>query len=63
MFGVTVLGCWLFTMTLNNLNKKLERGELADYEAREDVAGQTAQLEGATVDEALNMRKGFRYLV
>lgn len=63
MFGVTVLGCWLFRMTLNNLNKKLERGELADYEAREDVAGQTAQLEGATVDEALNMRKGFRYLV
>lgn len=63
MFGATVLGCWLFRMTLRNLNKELERGELADLEAREDVAGQTAQMEGTTVDEALNMRKGFRYLV
>ena len=63
MFGVTVVGCWLFRRTLTNLNKKLERGELTDWEAKEDVAGQTAQVEGTTVDEALNMRKGFRYLV
>ncbi|ROV87670.1 hypothetical protein VSDG_09636 [Cytospora chrysosperma] len=63
MFGITVVGCWAFRLTLINLNKKLERGELTDWETKEDVAGQTAQMEGATVDEALNMRKGFRYLV
>lgn len=63
MFGITVVGCWVFRLTLINLNKKLERGELTDWETKEDVAGQTAQMEGATVDEALNMRKGFRYLV
>jgi hypothetical protein len=63
MFGITVVGCWAFRLTLINLNKKLERGETTDWETKEDVAGQTAQMEGATVDEALNMRKGFRYLV
>ncbi|KUI62793.1 hypothetical protein VP1G_09909 [Cytospora mali] len=63
MFGVTVVGCFVFRLTLTRLNKKLERGELVDWDVREDVAGQTAQMEGGTVDEALNMRKGFRYLV
>lgn len=63
MFGITIVGCWAFRLTLTNLNKKLERGELVDWEVREDVADQTAQVEGATVDETLNMRKGFRYLV
>lgn len=63
MFGLTVAGCWVFRHTLQQLNKKLEHGELVDMDGREDVAAQTAQLEGTTVDEALNMRKGFRYLV
>ncbi|KAH8770000.1 major facilitator superfamily domain-containing protein [Diaporthe sp. PMI_573] len=63
MFGITVAGCWVFRQTLNRLNKKLEQGELADWGEREDVAQQTAKMEGTTADEALNMRKGFRYLV
>lgn len=63
MFGITVAGCWVFRLTLTRLNKKLEQGELVDWGEREDVAQQTAQIEGTTADEALNMRKGFRYLV
>ncbi|ROW08587.1 hypothetical protein VPNG_06237 [Cytospora leucostoma] len=63
MFGITVVGCWVFRMTLISLNKKLEQGELVDWEPKEDVADQTAHMEGTTADEALNMRKGFRYLV
>lgn len=63
MFGVTVLGCYVFRMSLNRLNKKLEEGELVGWDAGEDVVNQTAEREGEPVDEALKMRKGFRYLV
>ncbi|KAF3766175.1 MFS general substrate transporter [Cryphonectria parasitica EP155] len=62
MFGVTIMGCLVFRMMLSRLNKKLELGELADWDA-EDIAHQTAEMEGTTVDEALRMRKGFRYLL
>lgn len=63
MFGITIAGCWVFRLTLTRLNKKLEQGELVDWGEREDVAQQTAKIEGTTTNEALNMRKGFRYLV
>ncbi|PKK53714.1 hypothetical protein CI102_2379 [Trichoderma harzianum] len=62
MFGVTIVGNVLFKMILNNLNKKLEAGEMA-WEARPDVTEKTAQAELEDLDEALRMRKGFRYLV
>ncbi|KAM0255284.1 hypothetical protein ACHAQJ_005939 [Trichoderma viride] len=62
MFGVTIAGCFLFKMILSNLNKKLEAGEEA-WEARPDVTEKTAQAELEDLDEALRMRKGFRYLV
>lgn len=63
MFGITVVGCFAFKIMLNRLNEKLEQGEMVDWDTREDVANQTAEIEGTTVDEALKMRKGFRYLV
>lgn len=63
MFGVTIVGCFAFRVMLNRLNARLEQGEAAGWDAPEDVANQTAELEGTTVDEALRMRKGFRYLV
>lgn len=63
MFGVTVVGCFAFKIMLNRLNKKLEQGEMVDWDTKDDVANQTADIEGTTVDEALKMRKGFRYLV
>ncbi|UKZ70941.1 uncharacterized protein TrAtP1_011909 [Trichoderma atroviride] len=57
MFGVTIFGCFLFRMILQNLNKKLEATEVAvDSE-------KTTQTELEDLDEALRMRKGFRYLV
>ncbi|OPB37665.1 MFS tartrate transporter [Trichoderma guizhouense] len=62
MFGVTIVGNVLFKMILNNLNKKLEAGEMA-WEAKADVTEKTAQAELEDIDEALRMRKGFRYLV
>lgn len=55
MFGVTILACYLFKVILSRLNDKLERGEL-EWDARDDVANQTAEIEGTTVDEALRMR-------
>lgn len=60
MFGFTIFACYLFKMMLNQLNQKLERGEL-DWDAREDVANQTAEMEGTTVDEALSMRVSHRF--
>lgn len=63
MFGVTIAGCFAFKLILVRLNKKLEQGEMVDWDAGEDVANQTAEIEGTTVDDALRMRKGFRYLV
>lgn len=62
MFGVTIFGCYLFKVILMRLNSKLVRGELDD-EAKDDVAQETAEMENTTVDGAMQMRKGFRYLV
>jgi MFS family permease len=57
MFGVTIVGCFLFRLILQGLNKKLEATEVAaDTE-------KTTQAEVEDLDEALRMRKGFRYLV
>lgn len=63
MFGVTIMGCFAFRMSLMRLNKKLADSETVDWDVNEDVVNQTAEMEGTTVDEALKMRKGFRYLV
>ncbi|UKZ93312.1 uncharacterized protein TrAFT101_008232 [Trichoderma asperellum] len=57
MFGVTIVGCFLFRLILQNLNKKLEATEVAVD------AEKTTQTELEDLDEALRMRKGFRYLV
>lgn len=53
MFGVTILGCWIFRMVITRLNRKLERSELTQLD------GEFLESE----DEALRVRKGFRYLV
>ncbi|KAI9898800.1 hypothetical protein N3K66_007160 [Trichothecium roseum] len=63
MFGVTIVGCWIFRWMLIDLNKKLDAGEAA-WETHQDVVEQTAKVEVMdSPDEALRMRKGFRYLV
>lgn len=64
MFGITIAGIWCFKLVLDNLNRKLEAEELA-WEARPDIAEEVAEAERMKnqTDEALRMRKGFRYLV
>lgn len=63
MFGITIVGCFVFRMVLNNLNKKLEQGEEA-WVSKPDVLEHTADVEIMdSTDEALRMKKGFRYLV
>lgn len=62
MFGTTIIGCFIFRMMLQRLNKKLEAGEDA-WVTNEDVAQETAEVEGMKVNETLRMKKGFRYLV
>ncbi|PNY27835.1 Major facilitator superfamily transporter [Tolypocladium capitatum] len=58
MFGVTIAGCWVFRVMLNNLNKTLEESEahqVAEPRPEGDFIDST--------DETLRLRKGFRYLV
>jgi MFS family permease len=55
MFGITIVGFWLFRMILVNLNKQLSEAEVAD----EDQGGDFI----VSANESLCMRKGFRYLV
>ncbi|UPL01994.1 hypothetical protein LCI18_012928 [Fusarium solani-melongenae] len=63
MFGVTIVGCWIFRMILVDLNKKLDAGDSA-WETRRDVAAQTAAVEVMdNPDEALRMKRDFRYLI
>ncbi|KAF3403630.1 hypothetical protein F1880_009699 [Penicillium rolfsii] len=64
MFAVTILGCWLLRQILANLNTKVEAGENVGWETRQDVAERTAQIEHMdNVEEVLNMKKDFRYLI
>jgi hypothetical protein len=56
MFGITIVGCWVFRTMLNRLNQQLEDKETVDETGRGDEYIEHA-------DEALRMRKGFRYLV
>ena len=54
MFGATILGCFLFRVMLNRLNRELEQQEVAYNGLGEDVADPN--------DEKLQLAKGFRYL-
>lgn len=64
MFGVAIAGCYILKMILVNLNKKLEAGEIAAWADKPDVAEHTAEKEFMdSPDEALRMKRGFRYLV
>ncbi|KAF2738716.1 major facilitator superfamily transporter [Polyplosphaeria fusca] len=62
MFGVTIVGCFIFKVILQRLNKKLEAGEQA-WETHGDVLQQTAKTEGVDIEETEGLQRGFRYLV
>jgi MFS family permease len=62
MFGITIVGCFIFRVILMRLNKKIDEGEAA-WETHTDVAERTAEMEGVTVEEGTKLQRGFRYLV
>lgn len=63
MFGTTIIGCWVLRVILVNLNKKLEAGEKA-WESSRHVTEKTQRVEHLeSSDEALAMKRGFRYLI
>ncbi|KAJ6787524.1 hypothetical protein PWT90_10856 [Aphanocladium album] len=62
MFCVTIFGCWIIRLMLVSLNKQLEESEAAADEADITPAAGTVQILNSP-NEALQMRKGFRYLV
>ena len=56
MFGATIIGCFLFRVMLNRLNRELEVKEVAyNGVGSEEVVDPN--------DEKLQLAKGFRYLV
>jgi predicted MFS family arabinose efflux permease len=59
MFGITIVGCFVFRMILATLNKKLEVEE-TEWNAQPEAASRAAH---ANVDTGFEVRKGFRYLV
>ncbi|KAJ5481122.1 hypothetical protein N7539_007016 [Penicillium diatomitis] len=73
MYGVTMIGFWLFRMILVNLNTKLEKQEMewdAEHPPAQGQQGRGAHGAGDgnvvfmdSADESLQMRKGFRYLI
>lgn len=62
MFGTTIIGCLIFRVILQRLNKRLDEGVDA-WVVHGDVAEQTAATEGVSVEEGKKMIAGFRYLV
>jgi hypothetical protein len=63
MFGAAIACFYIFRLQLIRLNKKLEAGE-ATWVTRDDVIEKTAKMEDLdSKDDAILMRKGFRYLL
>ncbi|KAM7185639.1 putative transporter [Naviculisporaceae sp. PSN 640] len=67
MFGLTIVGCWVFRMMLVRLNRKLESGELQigwEVQGREKMEADKAKEDGAgTESENVSNRSRFRYLI
>ncbi|KAK8055146.1 major facilitator superfamily domain-containing protein [Apiospora rasikravindrae] len=61
MFGITIAGCFGFRLILSRLNARLELAERSGAATQQDAATQQEIIESE--DEALRMRKGFRYLI
>lgn len=60
MFGVTIFGCWVLRMMLVRLNNTLEERESPNASTADDL--QHVEFHDSK-DEALRVRKGFRYLI
>ncbi|OBT58323.1 hypothetical protein VE04_00742 [Pseudogymnoascus sp. 24MN13] len=57
MFGITIVGCFIFRFVLTNLNKKLEEQERA-LDTEPDFVKEVMN----QPDESMRMQRGFRYL-
>jgi len=63
MFGITIVGVLAFRFVLVRLNKKLDAGEAA-WESNQTAQDKTRAVQHLeSDDEALRVRKGFRYLL
>lgn len=62
MFGVTIVGCFIFKLILVRLNKRLDDGT-DTWIVQGDVAEQTARTEGISLEEGQKLMRDFRYLV
>ena len=63
MFCSTIICCLAFRQILASLNDKLEAGEAA-WVTADDIVKETARAEHLdALDEALDMKRGFRYLL
>lgn len=62
MFGATILLNMWFRIILMRANKRLEEGERA-FDEHGDTLERAAALESTTVQDAMRMQRGFRYLV
>lgn len=60
MFGITIAGCFGIRLILARLNRRLELAEETGAATHTDAAQQEII---ESEDEALRMRKGFRYLI
>lgn len=58
MFGITIVGCFLFKMVLVRMNRKLDEQESAGGEG-----GPRAAAAAGSERDPETMNKGFRYLV
>ncbi|KAL3433032.1 major facilitator superfamily domain-containing protein [Aspergillus tetrazonus] len=64
MFGVAIVGCLIFKLILEALNKKLAEAEAVEVSSGAGAAQQGGMHGGeGDMDESLRMHKGFRYLV
>ncbi|TDZ19684.1 putative transporter [Colletotrichum orbiculare MAFF 240422] len=59
MFGVTIVGCYLFKLILDNLNRKLEAGE-REWEVQGGDGAAAQQTADAAPDAPHKLGKGFR---
>jgi len=67
MFGITIVGCWVFRVILVRLNKRLDKGDLtaAGWTPHADVAKRTHELEIGVAGENSTQKnaRGFLYLI
>ena len=67
MFGLTIIGCWIFRVMLVRLNKRLAAGDLsaAGWTRHADVAKRTAELRKGGAEKPVGQKEAidFRYLI